>query len=160
MVLLSITVPSFGRSISSASNSAAITGAKAIPASSPTTAAIRPIAKASTTTEVMIWRRLAPSVRSIANSRVRWATVIEKVLKIRKEATNRATPANTSRTVRRMPMNSPTSSCWDWVFSSPVSTSTPFGSTVEIRFASVSWSTPWAAATVIWSNLPGLPVIR
>ena len=70
-----------------------------------------------------IWRRLAPSVRSIANSRVRWATVIEKVLKIRNAATNSATPAKISRAVLRKPMNSPMSSCWDWTFSAPVSTS-------------------------------------
>ena len=81
----------------------------------------RPITSASSTTEVMIWRRLAPSARSIPNSRVRWATVIEKVLKIRKAATNSATPANISSAVVRKPMNSPMSSCWDWVFSSPVS---------------------------------------
>ena len=30
--------------------------------------------------------REAPSVRSVANSRVRWATVIERVLKITKRA--------------------------------------------------------------------------
>ena len=34
-----------------------------------------------------IWRREAPSVRSIPNSVTRWATVIEKVLKIRKAPT-------------------------------------------------------------------------
>ena len=39
-----------------------------------------------------IWPRDAPSVRSIPNSRIRWATVIEKVLKIRKLPTNSATP--------------------------------------------------------------------
>ncbi len=141
IVRLSTTVPSLGNPISSASNNRPITGAKAMPASRPSTEAKTPIANASTTTEVMIWRRLAPRVRSIANSRVRWATVIEKVLKMRKAATNSATPANTSSAVLRMPMNSPTSSCWLWVFSSPVSTSMDFGSTEEIRFASVSWST-------------------
>ena len=46
-------------------------------------------------------RRLAPSVRSSANSRVRCATVIENVLKIMNAPTNSATPANTNRNVRR-----------------------------------------------------------
>ena len=59
--------------------------------------------QASSTTEHRIWRREAPSVRSIANSRVRWATVIENVLKIRNAATNRATPAKTSSAVFRKP---------------------------------------------------------
>ena len=44
------------------------------------------------TTEERICRRLAPSVRSIPNSRMRWAIVIEKVLKIRKPPTTTATP--------------------------------------------------------------------
>ena len=47
--------------------------------------------------------REAPSVRSSANSRVRWATVTEKVLKIRKPPTSSATPANTSSAVRMKP---------------------------------------------------------
>ena len=41
-------------------------------------------------TERMTWRREAPSVRSVANSRVRWATVIDSVLKITNEPTNSA----------------------------------------------------------------------
>ncbi len=107
-----------------------------------------------------IWRRLAPSVRNIANSRVRWATVIEKVLKIRKAATNSATPAKISSAVLRKPMNSPTSSRWDCTFWAPVSTSTEPGS-AAVRFAaSCSGVVPGSAATLIWSSLPSLPVIR
>ena len=94
-------------------------GAKPIPASTPSTEASRPITNASATTVARIWRRLAPSVRSIANSRVRWATVIEKVLKIRNAATNSETPAKISSAVFRKPMNSPTSSRWDSTFSAP-----------------------------------------
>ena len=73
-------------------------------------------------------------MRSIANSRVRWATVIEKVLKIRNAATNRATPAKISSAVFRKPMNSPMSSRWDWTFWAPVSTSRSSGS-AAFRFA-------------------------
>ena len=48
-----------------------------------------------------IWPRVAPSVRSMPSSRMRWATVIEKVLKIRKLPTSSATPPNTSRITRK-----------------------------------------------------------
>ena len=46
----------------------------------PAAEAIRPMMNASPITLPRIWRRDAPIVRSIANSRVRWATVIENVL--------------------------------------------------------------------------------
>ena len=52
---------------------------------------------ASPSTEPSTWRREAPTVRSIESSRVRWAIVIEKLLKIMNAPTNSATPANTSR---------------------------------------------------------------
>ena len=117
--------------------------------------------KASITTEERIWRRLAPSVRSIANSRVRWATVIENVLKIRNAATNSATPAKISSAVFRKPMNSPTSSRWDCDVLGP-------GLDLERRSAAPrsGWRraapgvVPGSAATLIWSSLPSLPVIR
>ena len=146
------TVPVAGRSISIALKSALITPANPIPASSPIADASRPVTNASVTTEPRIWRRFAPSVRSIANSRVRWATVIEKVLKIRNAATNSETPAKISSAVRRMSMNSPTSSRWDSTFSSPVSACTEFGSAADRLAASWSGAVPSAAATWIWSN--------
>ncbi len=142
IVRVAITVPESGRSIPSALNSAPIAGANPIPASKPTIEATSPMTNASRTTEVTIWRRLAPSVRSIANSRVRWATVIEKVLKIRNAATNSATPAKISSAVFRKPMNSPTSSRWDWTFSAPVSTSTESGSAAVRLAASRSGVVP------------------
>ena len=60
-----------------------------------------PIRNASTSTEASTCRRQAPSVRSSPNSRMRWATVIEKVLKITNEPTISATAANTSSTMGR-----------------------------------------------------------
>ena len=57
----------------------------------------RPISGASISTERSTWRREAPSVRSIPNSRTRWATVIEKVLKMMNAPTKTATQAKTSR---------------------------------------------------------------
>ena len=56
----------------------------------------RRAASPSLTTARQTWRRDAPSVRSSANSRMRWATVIEKVLKMMKAPTNSAMPANAS----------------------------------------------------------------
>ena len=44
-------------------------------------------------------------MRSIANSRERWATVIESVLKIVNAPTRIATPPKTSSTVLMIPMN-------------------------------------------------------
>ena len=49
-----------------------------------------PITSASTTTERRTWRRDAPSVRSVASSRVRWAIVIESELKITNAPTKSA----------------------------------------------------------------------
>ena len=159
-VRVAITVPVLGRSIPTASNSALIAGAKPIPASTPITAATSPITNASVITVVRIWRRLAPSVRSIANSRVRCATVIENVLKIRNAATNSETPAKISSAVFKKPMNSPTSSRWDSTFSLPVSALTEPGSSVFRFAASCSGAVRSSAATLIWSSRPCLPVTR
>ena len=57
---------------------------------------------ASSSTPARTWRRVAPTIRSSPNSFVRCATVIESELKIVKAPTSTATPANASRTVRRM----------------------------------------------------------
>ncbi len=160
IVRAAITVPSLGRSISSALNSALMAGANPMPASSPSSDAPIPITNASSTTLRTSWRRLAPSVRSIANSRVRWATVIENVLKIRNAATNSETPEKMSIAVLRKPMNSPTSSCCEAVFSSPVSTSTERGSVPASLRLSSAGATPGAAATEIWSKRSALRVTR
>ena len=78
-------------------------------------------------TVVRIWRREAPSVRSIPNSATRWATVIEKVLKIRKEPTKTAMKPKTSRKVCRKLRLSRISSELRSALSLPVSTRTPDG---------------------------------
>ena len=89
----------------------------------PTIEAARPITAASTTTELSTWRRDAPSVRSSANSRERWATVTANVLKIRKPPTSTATPAKTSRAILMKPSESLMSDALCSACSSPVSTS-------------------------------------
>jgi hypothetical protein len=97
IVRVANTVPATGRSRFSARNSASRPFASPSPRKSPTTDARKPITSASRSTERSTCRRDAPSVRSVANSRVRWATVIESVLKITNEPTNSAIPANASR---------------------------------------------------------------
>ncbi len=51
----------------------------------------------SSTTERSTWRREAPSVRRVASSFVRCATVIESVLKITNAPTKSAIPPKASR---------------------------------------------------------------
>ena len=116
IVRVAITVPDEGRSIPSAFSSAMAPGANPMPATRPTAEAAKPITNASRVTEETIWRRLAPRVRSIANSRVRWATMIEKVLKIRNAATNRETPAKIKNAVFKKPVSSPMSSWLESTF--------------------------------------------
>ena len=59
-----------------------------------------PITSASRITEPRICRREAPIVRSVANSRTRWATVIESVLKMTKAPTKSAMTAEGEQEVR------------------------------------------------------------
>ncbi len=94
------------------------------------------------------------------NSLIRCATVIEKVLKMRKAPTKRATKAKTSRAMRRKPMSSRIWSELRSAFSFAVSTRTEGGTTRCTRCFSVASETPSSAAIPIWSNSPRLPVIR
>ena len=72
----------------------------ATPKPTPMTEAVTPTAVASASTDPSTWRRAAPMVRSIANSRERWATVIDSVLKIVKAPTKIATPPKARRMIR------------------------------------------------------------
>ena len=72
--------PVAGRPNPIAPNSLLSPQAKTIPSPMPMIEATEPMMNASPTTVPRICRREAPIVRSIANSRVRWATVIENVL--------------------------------------------------------------------------------
>ena len=89
--------PLFGSVKPTASNSENSPLASASPRKRPTTEAITPIASASTTTDVRTWRREAPSVRSVASSRVRCAIVIDSELTITKAPTNSAMSPKASR---------------------------------------------------------------
>ena len=86
-----------GSSTPSARNSPSIPSASNTPSPRPTSDARSPMTRDSRITEPRICRRDAPIVRSVANSRVRCATVIENVLKITNAPTKSAIPANVSR---------------------------------------------------------------
>ena len=98
----------------------------------PTSEAPTPSRSASKRTDRKTWRRLAPTIRRSASSRVRCPTVIEKVLKIVKPPTNSEMRAKTSSAVEKKPS--------DWFMAldcsaatvCPVTTSTPAGSTAAI----------------------------
>jgi len=62
-----------------------------------------PTMPASASTDRKICRRLAPRIRSSASSRVRWPTMMEKVLKMVKPPTNREMKAKTRRAVEKNP---------------------------------------------------------
>ena len=87
-----ITIPDCGSSKPIALNAPVTSATKPRPATMPRIEARMPSDRASTKTVASTWREEAPSVRSIPNSRVRWATVIENVLKIRKAPTKTEMP--------------------------------------------------------------------
>ena len=64
------------------------------PRNRPAIEPIAPITNDSSMTDRRICRRDAPIVRSVANSRTRWAIVIESVLEITKLPTKSAIPPN------------------------------------------------------------------
>ena len=86
-----------GRSSSSALKSSFRPTARPMPTKSPMIDAMIPMTSASAITDQSTWRREAPIVRSVANSLVRCATVIESVLKMTKAPTKSAMAANASR---------------------------------------------------------------
>jgi hypothetical protein len=83
----------------------------------------RPMITASVSTDPIIWRLLPPSARMSASSRVRCATMIENVLRIRKIPTNSATPAKPSRMLLKKLSPSSNSLVWAACSSAPVLTS-------------------------------------
>ena len=94
------TVDASGRCTPSALNSMIMPLEIPNPVASPISEATRPITRPSSFTERMTCLREAPRVRSVANSRVRWATVIESVLKITNAPTSRAIAPKPSRNSR------------------------------------------------------------
>ncbi len=125
--------------------------ARPTPAASPISDAPRPITNDSSSTERRTCRRDPPSVRSVANSRARCATVIERVLKITKAPTNNATPPKASRTIL-MSATALSVSAWSaCACSAPVLTCAYAGTICCSSATSRSAGTPGLAATAIAS---------
>jgi hypothetical protein len=99
------TRPTCGRSSPTAANSALRPSASATPTPTPAAEASPPTASASSSTPRRTCPRVAPTIRSSPNSRVRWATVIESELKMVNPPTSTAIPANASRIARMIVMN-------------------------------------------------------
>ena len=91
---------------------------------------------------------------------MRWAIVIEKVLKIRNAPTNSAIPAKASSPMRRKLRLSRISRDWRSASSEPVRTSTERGVAARMRRLSSAGATPGRPATSIVSKRPALPVMR
>ena len=82
---------------SSADSNAFMPWASPTPASTPSTEATSPITAASSRVARNTWPRLAPTSRSSAVRRVRWASTMAKVLAMTKPATTTATAAKVIR---------------------------------------------------------------
>jgi len=154
------TVPTCGRSIPNQTKTWFSSLARPRPRNSPTRDPNTPITNASSTTDQYTCRRVAPSVRRVASSRIRCATVMPIVFAITKMPTKSATKPKASRKYSRM-LRKPFvsfaacfASCW------PVRTCAVCGSSGRI------WATSWVGvtfglpATPIESSLPSLLKIR
>ncbi len=127
------------------------------PEKSPITEERTPTTSASSTIDQSTCRREPPSVRIVANSRVRWAIVIEREFAITKLPTKRAIPAKASRKPWRKVMNSFVSAASAAACSLASLTCVPSGSTARTFAASCSSVVPAEAASAISSSLPTLP---
>ena len=94
-------------------------------------------------------RREAPIVRSVANSRVRWATVIEIEFAITNAPTKSAIPPKASRNDWRMLRNDFVSLASDSACASPVRTCVCGGRIVRIWLTNCCSETPGLDATRI-----------
>ena len=150
----------FGSVKPTASKSANRPEASSRPRNRPITDATTPTTSASTKIELMTWRRDAPSVRSVANSRVRWAMVIESEFAITNEPTNSAIPPNASRNPWRNVMNSFVSAASSCACACAVR-AWAFGGRIGRISESSCWSeTPGFAATAISSRRPSFSKSR
>ena len=116
-----------------------------------------PTISASPSTERNTWRRLAPTMRSSASSRVRWPTVMENVFKMVKPPTNSAMKPKTRRAVLKKPSAWLMALVCSLITVWPVTTSTPGGSTRAMACWTVVLSAPGALTMLMLSNLPTSP---
>ena len=105
----------------------------------------------SRTTERLTCLREAPSVRSVANSRVRCATVIDSVLKMTNAPTSSAMPPKPSRTRRMVFMPSLMFSALSLAATLESLTSRSLPTSGLIAFTSCADEVPSFAATEIAS---------
>lgn len=150
------TSPLFGSVKPTASKSLNNPVAIANPRNSPTTDATKPVTNASSTTVPRSCRREAPSVRRVANSRVRWAIVIDSEFAITNEPTNRAIPPNTSRNVCRKLRKLDVPAASSLACSSAVRTCVASGKICRTASSSCCSLVPDLVAIRIWSSLPVL----
>ena len=111
IVLIVTTTGPAGISIPKAASRAFNSLATPMPATTPAIDEISPTTVASRSTDRVTCRLLAPRARSNAISFWRWATMIEKVLKMMNAPTNRAIRAKTIRNVLKNDRPSFTSPC-------------------------------------------------
>jgi hypothetical protein len=131
------------------------------PAKMPITEPMPAVASASNSTLIRICRRLAPSVRSIAISRMRCATVIENMLKMMKAPTSTATPPNASSAGPRKPLMSSAMPCESSLaFSVPVCTLKRLPSRARTRLRNSVFDTPGAACRLTCVYAPARPYQR
>ena len=150
-VRVAITVLASGRSTPSALIRAIMPLAMPMPATSPAADAARPMTRPSRTTERLTCLREAPSVRSVANSRVRCATVIDSVLKMTNAPTSSAMPPKPSRTRRMVFMPSLMFSALSLAATLESLTSRSLPTSGLIAFTSCADEVPSFAATEIAS---------
>ncbi len=152
--------PTFGSVKPTASNSEKRPLARSSPRKSPTTEATTPTTNDSRMTDVRTWRREAPRVRSVANSRIRCAIVMESEFAITKEPTKSAIPPNASRKPWRNVMNSFVSEASSSAWASPLTACAPWGRIGRISPSSSSVETPGLPATAISSSRPSFSKSR
>ena len=119
-----------------------------MPPASPATEATTATTRVSTSPATSTCPRVAPTARSSADSRVRWATRIEKVLAMLTAPTNRAMPANTRRKLRTMSRKvALISSTFSAASCAPVRASSPSGTAARTRSTRSAPSSPSSART-------------
>jgi hypothetical protein len=138
-----------GSTMPNAFNSALRPTAAPTPAPSPISEATSPVSAASASTDPNTCRRLAPTMRSSASSRVRCPTVIENVLKIVNPPTNSEMPAKISSAVEMKESSLSTALESSFATVWPLTTSTPGGRSLAIASCSLTLSVRGAARTLI-----------
>ena len=144
-------MPLFGSVNPTASKSLKSPVPSASPTRIPTIDESTPITSDSRMIERSTCRREAPSVRSVASSRVRWAIVIDSEFAITKLPTNSAMPPNASRKSWKMLRNPLVSLVCCWACACPVLTWALGPRSGVTALASWVGEVPGLAARLIWS---------